>query len=153
MLALAVVALLAACNGQQKAPADNKPEEAMVADSTTVSTSFADLVRAEARAALDSTFAATEEYAATRRQYEAVEEKMLESMDETEWAIYQLETAKRALDINGRHFASHTDEMRDPLNQKLMATYSRKLREAQMRIVTLKLTDTQRARVDSINGK
>lgn len=152
-LILASALLLAACNGKQTAPADQNAAEATVADSLAVSSCYDELVMSEAKAQLDSTFVNTDEYAEAHTKYDVVVERHRQGMDEVEAAIEQLAMAKRAMNHYGRHFASHTEEMRDPLNQKLMATYSAKLRSAQLALVTMQLTDGQRAKVDSINGK
>lgn len=151
-LILAAAAMLTACNGKQTAPADHDAADTAVADSLTVGNCYDDLVMSEAKAQLDSAFAATEEYAEAHSRYDDIVGKARQGMNEVETAIDELAIAKRAINHHGRYFASHTDEMRNPLNQILMATYSKRLRKAQMALITMKLDDSQRAKVDSINA-
>ncbi|MGM9699135.1 MAG: hypothetical protein ACI3Y0_10900 [Prevotella sp.] len=138
ILPLIAVVLLAACSGRQKAPADNTPAEEVVADSASVSDSFDALVLAEAKALVDSSYFSTEEYQSICEKYSAVMDKWLEGKDEAGRIEAELNLAKSALERHGRYFATHTDEMRDPLNQKFMMTCSKKVRELQKRNITIK---------------
>lgn len=138
ILPIIVVALFAACSGRQKAPTDNTPAEEVVADSASVSDSFDALLRAEARALLDSTYTSSDEYLSICANHKSLIDKWLAGKDEAGRVAAELDLAKSALDRHGRHFATHTDEMRDPLNQKFMMVCSKKVRELQMRNITIK---------------
>lgn len=152
LIVFAFALMLGACNSKQKAPADEAEKEEAVVDSQSVGNCYDQLVTAEALSQVDPEYGSTEDYAKARANYDSIMGIYLKDLDENEAAIKKLELAKRAINSHGRYFATHTEEMRKPVNQRLMATYGQMLKEIQMNIVTLKLTDSQRARVDSINN-
>ena len=152
LIVFAFALMLGACNSKQKAPADEAEKEEAVVDSQSVGNCYDQLVTAEALSQVDPEYGSTEDYAKARANYDSIMGIYLKDLDENEAAIKKLELAKRAINSHGRYFATHTEEMRNPANQRLMATYGQMLKEIQMNIVTLKLTDSQRARVDSINN-
>lgn len=152
LLVMAFALLLAACNSRQKAPSDEVEKEEAVVDSQSVGNCYDQLVIAEALVEVDPDFSSTDDYTKARENYDSIMGIYLKDLDENEAAIRKLEVAKKAINTHGRYFATHTDEMQKPVNQRLMATYGRMLKEIQMTIVTLKLTDSQKARVDSINN-
>lgn len=135
---IVAVALFASCMGRHKAPADNTSVSDIVADSISVAECYDSLVMVEARALIDTAYVSTDEYKSAVEDYKAVMDKWLEGKTEADQLLCQIDIAKATLESKGRHFATHTSEMRNPLNQKLMMTYSRKLRELQMRNITIK---------------
>ncbi len=144
--------MLWGCNPKQKqVPTDESNLEEVEADSASVSQTYDSLVICESRAMLDSAYQNSDEYKESHDSFERVVGKMTEGMDEVDVELFLLKNAIASFLSASQHFATHTEEMHDVVNQKRMMLYGKKIREIRQKLIQMKLSEGQQNQLDSLN--
>lgn len=147
------MALLVGCNQKQKnAPADEVNLEEVVADSSTVSQTYDSVVVCESRALVDSVYRNSEEYEKSHETFAHLVTVMTKGMDDIDLNLFLLRNAIASFRHSSEYFSTHTDEMRDMVNQKRMMLYGQKIREIRQKLILMRLSEEQQQQLDSLNS-
>lgn len=149
----ALAALVAGCTQKGNSGSDENAADSLSSDSAAVTYFYDNLVNAEARAAVDSSYAKSEEYTMVHEAFDKQMDKMADNMTEGQSLLMQLHYAINCLEEHGRHFASNVEEMRDPVNQQRMRIYAQKVKDLRSQLEKLELTPDDKQMLDSLKKK
>ena len=145
--------LLVGCNPKQKnAPTDETNLEEVEADSSSVSQTYDSLIVCESRALVDSAYRNSEEYKKSHEEFARLVTVMTKGKDDIDLNLFLLKNAISSFRHYSEYFSTHTDEMRDVVNQKRMMLYGQKVRELRQKLIQMKLSDDQQKQLDSLNS-
>lgn len=147
------MALLVGCNQKQKnSPTDGTNFEEVVADSLSVSQTYDSLIVCEGRAMVDSLYRNSEEYKKSHDDFAHLVTEMTKDMDDIDSNLFLLKNAIASFKHSSEYFSTHTDEMRDVVNQKRMMLYGQKIKEIRQKLIQMKLSEEQQSQLDSLNS-
>ena len=151
---LVFAAILAGCTQKGNTTSDSTQlTDSLATDSTAIVMSYDSLIAVEARAAVDSAFATSDEFQQAKARFNDIIDAATDDMTDAQRLIMQLQYAINSLEDHGRHFASNVAEMRNPVNQQRMRIYAEKVKDLYNQLQKLELTPDDKLMLDSLSKK